>query len=109
VKNLVKIFKIPVIVTAELRKREQKDNGNKGRSLHDIMETGKYGYNADLIWLLHEAKNPGQLQDGTQLINVLFAKNKLSGFKEVVRMKFTKEIAQFEEDGIAEIDEEVGQ
>ena len=109
VKELVKIFKIPVIVTAELRKREQKDNGKKGRSLHDIMETGKYGYNADLIWLLHEAKNAGGLNNGAQSINVVFAKNKLSGFKEVIKMDFTKEIAQFHEVGIAGVDEENGQ
>jgi DNA primase len=109
VKNLVKIFKIPVIVTAELRKREQKDNGKKGRSLHDIMETGKYGYNADLIWLLHEGKNAGGLQNGSQRINVVFAKNKLSGYKEVIRMDFTKEIARFREAGLAGIDEEEGQ
>jgi replicative DNA helicase len=106
VKNLVKLFKIPVIVSAELRKREQGDKGKKGRSLHDIMETGKYGYNADLIWLLHEAKNAGAVQNGTQIINVLFAKNKLSGFKEVIKMEFTKEIALFRETGIAGVDEE---
>ena len=102
VKELVKIFKIPVIVTAELRKREQGEKKKKQRSLHDIMETGKYGYNADLIWMLHEGKNDGAIQAGVQTINVQFAKNKLSGFKDVITMEFTKEIAQFRETGITD-------
>ncbi|MCX6135902.1 MAG: CHC2 zinc finger domain-containing protein [Ignavibacteriales bacterium] len=106
VKELVKIYKIPVIVSAELRKREQGGRERRRRSLHDIMETGKYGYNADLIWLLHEGPNAAGVQNGAQIINIQFAKNKLSGFKDVITMEFTKEIAQFRETGIAYADEE---
>jgi hypothetical protein len=36
---------------------------------------------------------------------VQFAKNKLSGFKDMIAMEFTKEIAQFRETGIGDADQ----
>lgn len=102
VKEIVKLYKMPVIATAEVRKRDQSDNGNKGRSLHDIMESGKYGYNADAVLLLHPQSPANYRVEASPIINIEFGKNKLAGFRGVITMEFTKATASFKETGEAD-------
>lgn len=88
-KQLVRLFAIPVIATAEFRKqgRDETSNKQKERTINDIMETGKYGYNADLIILL-TPKDPDNYRDQAEPIIVAdFGKNKLESFRG--KMEFT--------------------
>ncbi len=93
---------IPVIVTCELRKRPQEKATKKPKifipSPDDIMETGKYKYNANLIWLLW-VDNPDWISDPDcdLYIKLRFAKNKLSGFKGTHLLRFKRDICHFEE------------
>ena len=98
-KNIVKLYQIPLLVTAELRKRTQEEVNRTTRSIHDIMETGKYGYNADVILLLtpHDPATYGS--DPEPLVNLDFAKNKLSSFRETIRLRFSKAKATFTQAG----------
>jgi hypothetical protein len=57
-----------------------KNEGKKTKpTLHDLMETGKYAYNANVVWLLSSyAVDP---ISNTDTLSLEFAKNKLSDFK----------------------------
>ena len=43
-------FRIPIICTAEVRKKPQ--NNKTPTKIDDIMESGKFAYNANLVWIL---------------------------------------------------------
>jgi replicative DNA helicase len=91
-KQLVRWFNIPVIATAEFRKqgRDESSKGKKERDIHDIMETGKYGYNADLIILL-SPKYPDTYGDQDEpIIKADFGKNKLESFRGTMEFKFIR-------------------
>jgi DNA primase catalytic core len=109
VKEIVKLYKLPVIATAEVRKRDFKDDGKKGRSLHDIMESGKYGYNADAVLLLHPQSPTKYRQEPSPIINFEFGKNKLAGFRDIITMEFTKATASFKETGEADAEPEANE
>jgi replicative DNA helicase len=85
VKRLAEIHKIPVIVTAELRKREEK----RQPDLSDLMESGKYAYNCDLALLLWNSGDP-DFNAQTIEVNLRAAKNKLSEFKGTKTLYFTR-------------------
>lgn len=92
VKRLVREFNLPMIVTAEFRKqgREESYTSKKDRTIHDIMETGKYGYNADLIMLLSpkDSEMYGQQDNPTIVAN--FGKNKLESFRGTMEFEFIR-------------------
>ncbi len=93
VKQLVKLFKIPVIATAEFRKqgRDESPASQRARTIHDIMETGKYGYNADLIWLLSPQDPDTYATQDEPIILMQFGKNKLESFRGTMQLKFIRE------------------
>jgi hypothetical protein len=93
VKQLVKVFRIPVIATGEFRKKDAEVvNKNKGkRTIHDIMETGKYGYNADVVWLLSPEDEANYATMDQPIILLEFGKNKLESFRGTMRLKFIRE------------------
>lgn len=96
-KSLVKKYRIPLICTVELRKKEQK-SGNRPEplpSINDIMESGKYGFNADLIWLLHSTTE--EIEKDETKITLLWSKNKLSGFRGKMELKFKRKQGRIEE------------
>ena len=97
VKELVKLYKVPVIVTAELRKRSMEDSKKKERTLHDIMETGKYAYNADVVCLLTPEDPDHYFTQADPIIELEIAKNKLSAFRGKIPLTFKKEAATFQE------------
>ena len=93
VKQLVRLFNVPVIATAEFRKqgREEPAASRGTRTIHDIMETGKYGYNADLIWLLSPKDPDNYTTQDEPTILMEFGKNKLESFRGTVELKFVRE------------------
>jgi len=89
-KLLVDTYAIPLICTAELRKKTKEEGKDKPPTVNDLMETGKFGYNANIVWLLYpnsfaESKGADQF-----LINLDYAKNKLSHYKDYQTLIFDK-------------------
>lgn len=100
VKAMVDMWKIPVLTTAEVRKPQGKNIDRP--TLHDLMETSKFAYNANLIWTLHppalkkEEKSTFNdevekfNQDSEPIVNLWYEKNKMSEFKGLIELKFKK-------------------
>jgi DNA primase catalytic core len=92
VKQLVRHFNLPVLATAEFRKqgRDEGINKQKERTIHDIMESGKYSYNADLIILLSPKDHDQYTQQDEPIIVADFGKNKLESFRGKMEFKFIR-------------------
>jgi hypothetical protein len=91
IKVLVDTFMIPILATVELRKRTSGSDPEKKPTLDDIMESGKFAYNSNLVWLLSQA-------EGCDLtIKLDFKKNKLSSFKGDFRLAFIPETGKVKE------------
>ena len=89
-KLLVDTYRIPLICTAELRKKTKEEGKDKPPTVSDLMETGKFGYNANVVWLLYpenfsESKGADQF-----MIKLDYAKNKLSHYKDYQTLIFEK-------------------
>ena len=90
IKEFSKFFHIPLIVTAELRKKSNEESKNKVPTMHDLMESGKYGYNADVVWLLYpQDESLYRIQDQPTIV-AAFEKNKLSSYRENMLFTFTR-------------------
>jgi replicative DNA helicase len=96
-KEITKTYNIPLFTTAELRKKQSNEDKNKKRSLHDIMETGKYAYNADVVWMLSPEDYEKYDQESEPTIILKFEKNKLASFRGSMELKFKRAISTFEE------------
>jgi hypothetical protein len=79
IKQIVDTYKIPFLSTGELRKKTKNEGKNTKPTLSDLMETGKYAYNANVVWLLSSHKVDPLTNVDT--LSLEFAKNKLSDFK----------------------------
>lgn len=92
-KRLSKRMNCPVMATVEIRK---KDETNIKPSLNDIMESGKYAYNANLVWFLFN-EDPKRLEAGDNEIDVqlLYEKNKFSGVRAPRKFIFQREQSRF--------------
>jgi len=58
-KRLVDVYQIPILTSVEIRKRksDKPENAAVMPTIDDIMESGKYGYNANHIWIGHPDKD----------------------------------------------------
>jgi Replicative DNA helicase len=92
VKALVDIHQIPIITTGEVRKKQAGGKEDQPPTLHDLMETGKLGYNANMVWILHPASMDDFKKAEEPVVNLHFEKNKLSEFRSSVALKFRKKI-----------------
>jgi hypothetical protein len=93
-KRIADKYDIPVIGSAEVRKNVGKSSGTRNLSLDDIMETAKFAYNANLVWLLSE----GQAVIENQVPLVLkYAKNKLTGYKQSQNLIYETEFGKVSE------------
>lgn len=79
VKEIVDTFKIPLLSTGELRKKMKNEGKKTKPTINDLMETGKYAYNANVVWLLSQLSSQPITNIDTLALD--FAKNKLSDFK----------------------------
>jgi len=84
-------YKIPVICTGELRKKSQGEIGGEEPTIDDIMESGKFLYNANLIWLLSRDKK------NEKILHVKFGKSKLASFERMQTFKIITDSNQMEE------------
>lgn len=83
-KALSNKMKIPLLCTIELIKNK----GDETPQKKHIMESGKYVYNANLIWLLHTSEQDQKLNESP--ITLIWIKNKLSGFKGTTGLTFLR-------------------
>lgn len=101
IKTIVETYQIPVIATTELRKRTADERKkNLPPTHHDIMETGKYGFKANLIWILHPADPKAFFEEGaeTAALELLYSKNKLSARRGKRTLVFTRYFGRLDED-----------
>ena len=89
IKAIVDTHHVPVISTGELRKKTSQDSQNKKPTVHDLMETGKFAYNANVVWLLY-AERKEDLATPSPYLTLEFAKNKLSDFKGTMTLEFVR-------------------
>lgn len=92
IKALVDTYSLPLICTAEVRK---KSTGQKGEiTVDDLMETGKFGYNANLVWLLYQDGKEKDDNDEMVTLSLTYAKNKLTGFKGTQEIQYYRKYAK---------------
>lgn len=80
VKKIADIYDIPVITTGELRKKQKKTDTDISPTMDDLMESGKYAYNASVVILLYPQARATFECDPHYIVVARFAKNKISGF-----------------------------
>ena len=95
-KALVGLFDIPVICSAELRKRSGKEQ-DKPPVIDDIMETGKFAYNADLVLLLYPEDWERYDTEDEPILKVKYAKNKLSHYRGLREITFQRATSRMQE------------
>jgi len=96
-KELTKAYNIPLIATAELRKKQSTEDKNKKPTLQDIMESGKYAYNADVVWMLSPQDYATYDTTDEPVVLLKFEKNKLDSFRGSMELKFLRAISTMEE------------
>ena len=62
------------------------------------METGKFAYNANVVWLLSPDNRDKFKTDEEPLLVLDYAKNKLSGFKGIQKLKLIKSKVRLQEE-----------
>jgi len=87
-KMLVDTYNVPIVCTAELRKKSREEGKSKASTIHDFMETGKFGYNANVAWIL-SSKYADVGLDKTP-VTLKYEKNKLSHFKGGQELTFIR-------------------
>ena len=99
IKVLVDTYKLPVICTAELRKKLGPDKKTQEPTIDDLMETSKFAYNANLVWLLYPKDKKEYDEEPSPTIILKFEKNKLSYFMGKQELAFTKATGTLSEPG----------
>jgi DNA primase len=94
-KLLSKQFSIPVLTSAELRKKVSGEGRNSPPTMHDIMESGKYAYNADVVFLLYPQDQEQYDVQTLPYMTLKFAKNKLSSFRGEIGLQFSRAKSKF--------------
>jgi replicative DNA helicase len=95
-KSLVDVYRIPLICTAELRKSSKGDSA-KIPTPDDIMETGKFKYNANLILLLYPEDKDAYDNEDNPILKIKYAKNKLSHYRKTDQVTFLRACSRMED------------
>lgn len=107
IKRMSKRFNIPMLINVELRKTEWSSRA----TMRDVKGTGNIEYVSDMVMILHQPYHVDQKSFLTWTnkgricpINELeFPKNKISGFKSSIYMKFAPANSRYEEMSQSEI------
>lgn len=99
IKGVVDKFDVPLFCTVEIRKGQKEKAGQAkpaAPTLDDIMETGKFAYNANLVWILHSVADPNA--EGNQInVEISCVKNKLNYDKRKRNLTFYPQTSIIEE------------
>ena len=95
-KALATTHDIPIICTGELRKRDRGQNQDKAPTIHDLMETGKFAYNANLVLLLYPENMEEYDDKDVEKPNLYmkYAKNKLHYYRGRSLLEFERKTSQ---------------
>jgi len=105
-KRITNRFDIPVLMTVELRK----PNGNKPPTVDDLKDTVDLHYDSDIVFLLHSdsernkdsTKYIDAMINGKEhhspIVDLIVAKNKLSGFKGTIEYVLVPSLAIYQEE-----------
>lgn len=106
IKDLAMLYKLPIICTAELRKKGTGEAVDRRPNINDFMETGKFAYNANVVWLLYsQTKNSEAFDEEKEPTLILdYVKNKFSDFTKTRNLVFTKAQGKIKEPGESEFD-----
>ena len=96
-KNFADIYRIPIICSAELHKKENKASADRVPAIEDLMEAGRFASNANLVLLLYSDKLKYYNNDDEPLLNLKYSKNKLSHYRGTDKIKFIKRTSQIQE------------
>ncbi len=97
IKALVDTYRIPIITTGEIRKRGANEKADRTPTVDDLMETGKFAYNANLVWMLYPKNYEDFKTNDAPTLVLEFVKNKLSYFRGMLYLTFTKAQGRIEE------------
>ena len=95
-KRLADVYSIPVICSGELRKKERGQT-DREPAVDDIMETGKFAYNANLVLMLYPEKWQDYNDSDKPVIKLKYAKNKLSHYRKTDELVFDKKTSRVTE------------
>lgn len=105
IKNLAILHKIPIICTAELRKKAPGESVSRKPNENDLMESGKFAYNAQVVWILYPKGKDEEFKKESEPTLILdYAKNKFSAFNGFQELVFTKAQGKIKELGQSEFD-----
>lgn len=88
VKLLVDMYRLPILTTGELRKKTKEEGKDKVPTMHDLMETGKFAYNANVVWMLYGKTE--DLKSDEPTLTLEYVKNKLSDYKGIQYLTFKR-------------------
>ncbi|MBI2417433.1 MAG: hypothetical protein HYV28_05925 [Ignavibacteriales bacterium] len=88
VKLLVDMYRLPILTTGELRKKTKEEGKDKAPTMHDLMETGKFAYNANVVWMLYGKTE--DLRSDEPTLTLEYVKNKLSDYKGIQYLTFKR-------------------
>lgn len=94
-KAIVDTYELPLICTGEIRKKNTAQK-EAGITIDDLMETGKFAYNANLVWLLYKPVEEESDNGNVQRLTLKYEKNKLSPFKGEQTIKFSRLYSKME-------------
>jgi len=98
-KALSTIYQIPVICTGELVKSKERIEKNRAPTIHDLMETGKFAYNTNLVLMLYPDKWEDYDTQDEPILKMKYEKNKLSYYRGTQELIFTRKTGQIKENG----------
>ena len=96
-KNFADVYRIPIICSAELHKKENNASADRVPAIEDLMEAGRFASNANLVLLLYSDKLKYYNNDDEPLLNLKYTKNKLSQYRGTDKIKFIKRTSQIQE------------
>lgn len=106
-KALSNTYQIPVLTTGELlkgstRQTIQQKDGKKtsvGKipTIHDLMETGKFAYNANLVLMIYPEKWDDYDNEDEPIMRLKYEKNKLSHYRGYQELIFTRKTGELTE------------
>ncbi|MCK5685831.1 hypothetical protein KAJ27_16985 [bacterium] len=92
-KNIVSEYKIPLFLTSGIH-----PHGIDGKSLRleDVIRvTGRFGNNADLVWIISPKDDESYDYDSLPIMEVKFAKNRFSHVREIRNFRFNRSTSEW--------------
>lgn len=96
-KALADTHRIPLVCTGELTRSKDRKEKNKPPVIDDIMETGEFAYNANLILLLYPQNWEDYDNQDKPILLMKYGKNKLSHTRGKDSLIFKRAFSQMEE------------